>query len=331
MKTRLPHALIATAVLALGAVTTTPAVADGLVTHCRGTASSASVPGDLVVPKGESCDLTDTTVAGSVTVRADADLLGKGVEVDGALVGASGSYVELSESKIGGDLKLTDAYGAVVEQSTIAGKVSTMPGQGDASGRIFASDVDIDGPFTIRSGEVYIEDSTITGSLDSKNSVFTDVKDVFVDKQLKIDQAEDGSMLCAVTVAKNADITDNGGPLQVGPSGSSADCSDGSIYVGKTLAVTGNTGGVVVDDVIVSGDLNVARNEPAAVIGEMVRVRGTVSNTDNGAEVRSSARSVGELDGGSSKHRDKHLRDAVAERSQNAHDEAAATGSAGLS
>lgn len=56
-----------------------------LTTFCEGVASDVTVPGDLVVARGDSCELTNVTIQGDATVRADANLLLTDAAVDGQL------------------------------------------------------------------------------------------------------------------------------------------------------------------------------------------------------------------------------------------------------
>src|SRR5699024_25307 len=65
-------------------------------------------------------------------------------------------------------------------------------------------------------------------------------------------------------------------PVQVGSDGPAADCN-GASYWGGNVRVDGNTGGVVIDDNIISGTLRLADNTPTAQVGENNRVRGGIN------------------------------------------------------
>src|SRR5690625_1712902 len=101
MKTPTTGVLTVAAVAAAGMFTAVPASAD-LVTRCIGTAGEVTVPGDLVVPPGETCDLTGTTVDGDVRVRAGSDLIGDGVSITGDVIGAGDAYIDLVGSEVAG-------------------------------------------------------------------------------------------------------------------------------------------------------------------------------------------------------------------------------------
>ena len=98
MRKSITGVLAIAGVAAAGMLTATSASAD-LVTRCSGTAGDVTVPGDLVVPAGQTCDLTGTTVDGDVRVRAGADLIGEDVTVTGDIVGAADAYLDLYRSQ----------------------------------------------------------------------------------------------------------------------------------------------------------------------------------------------------------------------------------------
>src|SRR5699024_1964896 len=102
MKKRLTGVVIGGLVLA-GIGVVGPAQA-ALTTQCAGEADGVTVQGDLVVPRGESCSLTNTIVEGDVQVAAEADLVGEDVTVNGRVVVQDDGYLDLKESSVDGNV-----------------------------------------------------------------------------------------------------------------------------------------------------------------------------------------------------------------------------------
>lgn len=277
---------------------TAPALADGLTTRCQGAAGAVTVPGDLVIPAGASCDLTGTRIEGDVRVQAGADLLGKDLDIEGDLSAAAGSYLELRGGDVTGEIQLTGTYGAVLEGTGIGGRLIHRAGDGEGDGFLHAGAVEIGGSLTIRAGENYFEDSVVAGALDSRGSVFTDARSSFVDGSMLVREAAEGSMLCALSVQRGAELAANAGPVQIGADGPLADCDAGSTSIGGDLVVTDHSGGVRIADVIVLGDLHASGNRSAAELGDRVRVRGEILIEDSAdsprRETSSAERAVSE-------------------------------------
>lgn len=278
MKKSMTAALATTALIAGGAVFSTvgaaPASAD-LVTHCDGSAGEVTVPGDLVVPADATCDLTGTTVTGDVRVRPSGNLIGEGVSIEGGVTGTADAYVDLVDSTVAGDLKMNNAYGAVVEDSAVDGRVTNRAGEDAPVSFLFAMSADLGENLVARAGEVYLEDSVVVGNVNSREAVYTDIYGTFIDGRLVVGENTEGSMLCAVTVQGNSRITGNAGPVQVGSDGPEATC-DGASYWGGNVRLDANTGGVVIDENIISGTLRLADNDPVAQVGDNNRVRGEI-------------------------------------------------------
>lgn len=278
MKKSASCVLTAAAVVASAVFLGVPAANADLVTRCVGEGGAVTVPGDLVVPAGESCSLTDTTVTGDVRVRASADLIAADVTVGGRIVGAGDAYVELVESSVAGELVLTGAFGAVVDTSGIGGRVLTRAADGAPGGFVYAVGASLAGDLVSRAGEVYVEDSEIAGAVNSTGSLYTDLYGSFIDGRLTVRQNVHGSIICASAVQGSARFVDNPEIVQMGADGPSAECSGGS-YWGTDVVVRGNTGGVYVDNNILNGTLRLTNNHPAVRLGETNRIREGVTGT----------------------------------------------------
>lgn len=330
MKKSMP-AILATAALvasgvAISGLGAAPAHA-GLTTYCNGTAGEVTVPGDLVVPADVTCDLTGTTVTGDVQVDSGANLIGEGVSIDGQVTGDVDAYVDLVDSAVAGELRLDSSYGAVLEDSAVDGRVTNNSGAEAPVGFVFAIGAELGENLVAQSGEVYVEDSVVAGTVDSRNAVYTDLYGTFVDGNLVVEENAEGSMLCAVVVQGDSQITGNPGPVQVGSDGPATDC-DGASYWGADVQVDGNTGGVVIDENIINGALTLADNTPTAQVGDNNLVRGGISGPHEPIQAEEPRLQAFSAEAGAD-HADK-IQDRVDERRDAAQQQAAAAGSANL-
>src|SRR5690242_15802640 len=111
-------AAVALAVTASAFVAAEPAAA-GLVTSCTGTASDVTVPNDLFVPAGESCELTNITINGNTTVRAGANLVLHGSTLNGNLTVQADGFASMNGTTVTGATRLNTAFGAFAESSRL--------------------------------------------------------------------------------------------------------------------------------------------------------------------------------------------------------------------
>lgn len=326
-----PAVALAAATVMVGTIlTTVPAQAD-LITRCTGTAGEVTVPGDLVVPADSSCQLTGTVVEGDLRVRSGADLIGTGISVTGRVLGAEDAYVELVDSDVTGQVRLTGAYGGVLDGSTLAERLLVRPGPDDDGGTdsfVYATDAHVGGNVVLRTGETVISSSTVAGSITSAGATYTDVYDTFVDRRIEVTDSSEGSIVCGAVVLRESQFTDNAGLVQLGADGPGADCTAGTTYWGGDVTVAGSTGGVVIDNNIVNGSLVLEGNEPAAQVGENNRVRGQIEGPFVPLALREP--SVRAFGSDTDQSRAAQVRDRIGERRAAATQRAAAAGPADL-
>src|SRR5699024_12567570 len=105
---------------AVGVVGTGSAASADLVTHCVCEAEGVTVPGDMLVPEGESCALQGVTVTGDVQVAAGADLRLSASTVSGELALGSDASLDAGGGAVEGHISDTDPVGVVVEQTRAA-------------------------------------------------------------------------------------------------------------------------------------------------------------------------------------------------------------------
>jgi hypothetical protein len=91
-----------------------PAQADDR--RCDGLVGPETVPGGVVVPDGQVCELAGTRVLGSVRVGTGAALFAEGIDLHGNLDVRGDADVSLDRGEIAGSLKATRAGTAVFAQ-----------------------------------------------------------------------------------------------------------------------------------------------------------------------------------------------------------------------
>jgi hypothetical protein len=244
-----------------------PARAD-LVTSCTGTASGVTVPGDLFVPAGQSCELTDVTVTGNTTVRADANLILTTSTLSGTLVVQANGFADLTGTSVGGATRLNNAFGIYAQGGTIAGNV-TVAGAGFSYG----TGTSYGGSITSTSGETYLRSARVGRNVSTSGDLLTDVYDSVVGGTVTVAGAALGSVVCTSEIDGDVAVSGAaaGGVVQIGAAAPVADC--GYVVFGGALSLTGNHAPAVLSDSVVRGALSCVDND-AAPAGGGNRLRG---------------------------------------------------------
>lgn len=314
----------ATAVVTAAALTIAPTGARAdLVTHCVGTGGAVTVPNDLLVPAGQSCALTGTTITGNVSVAAGANLVITGGRISGEILVAADGYLDAGDTAVGGGIDLASGgYGMYLEDTT-TGSITVRPkGSATIDSFLFAENAGIDGTVTANAGEIRLDRTTeVTGNVSTTGTHYTDVHDSFVDGTLSVLNSATGSVVCGSAVRGRATFAGNLGGVQLGPDGTLAGCASGG-YWGRDVSVTNTTGGVSVDDNVIDGRLTTTANTPAARVAANNRIRGGLAGEQARAARVSAKRSAGEREAQSDQR--------AADRTSSAVQEADAAGDAGL-
>ncbi|MEN3358948.1 MAG: hypothetical protein V7637_2930 [Mycobacteriales bacterium] len=268
---RYQRAGIATAVLAAAAaclVSVAGPAQAGLVTSCTGTASDVTVPGDLFVPAGESCELTNVTVNGNTTVRADANLILKTSNLTGTLTVAGNGYADLTSSTVAGATRLNSGFGLNSQSSTFTGNV-TVTGSGFAYsvGSTFAGNI------TSTSGETYLQSGRVARNIATTGDQLTDMYDTVVGGKVTVADAALGSVVCTSEIDGDTSFSGAGdaGVVQIGAQVPVSGCGFDVFAAGLTLA--GNHAPITISDNVVRGVLACMDND-AAPTGSGNRLRG---------------------------------------------------------
>lgn len=266
------------AVIAASVLAVAPTAHADLVTHCIGTGGAVTVPNDLLVPAGESCALTGTTITGNVTVAAGANLVVTGGRVSGEVRVAADGYLDATETTVDGQVVLAaGGYGVYLSDARTGALTVRPKGSATIDSFLFAEASTITGNVTVGAGEVRLDGGTqVTRNLSSTGTYYTDVHDSFVDGTLSVLNSATGSVVCGSAVRGRATFAGNLGGVQLGPNGTLDSCASGG-YWGADVSVTNTTGGVTVDDNIINGQLTVTGNDPAAQVAANNRIRGGVT------------------------------------------------------
>jgi hypothetical protein len=319
----------ATAVVTAAALTVAPTAASAdLVTHCVGTGGAVTVPNDLLVPAGQSCALTGTTITGNVSVAAGANLVVAGGRISGEILVAADGYLDAGDTTVGGGIDLASGGYGVFLKDTGTGSITVRPkGSATIDSFLFAENAAIDGTVTASAGEIRLDRGTeVTGNLGSTGSYYTDVHDSFVDGTLSVLNSATGSVVCGSAVRGRATFAGNLGGVQLGPNGTLDGCASGG-YWGRDVTISNTTGGVSVDDNIIDGKLTTTANTPAAKVAATNRIRGGVAGDQGSAAARSSSAASSKR---SVVERAEKGEQRAAERTSSAVQEADAAGDAGL-
>ncbi|MBM7494556.1 hypothetical protein JOD64_005778 [Micromonospora luteifusca] len=279
-------AFVAASVLAVA-----PTAHADLVTHCIGTGGAVTVPNDLLVPAGQSCALTGTTITGNVTVAAGGNLVVAGGRVSGEIRVAADGYLDATETTIGGQVVLAAGGYGVFLSDARSGNVTVRPkGSATIDSFLFVEESTIVGTVNAGAGEVRLDRGTqVERNVSSTGTYYTDVHDSFVDGTLSVLNSATGSVVCGSAVRGQATFAGNLGGVQLGPNGSLDSCASGG-YWGRDVSITSTTGGVSVDDNIIDGQLTVTSNDPAAQVAANNRIRGGVTGDQAAATTNRAAR-----------------------------------------
>lgn len=236
-----------------------------LTTYCDGTAADVTIPGDLIIAAGKSCELTDVIINGNVTVRADANLLLDGSTVNGNIRLVTDAFADIVSTTVSGVTTQQGGYGIYAEDSTLAGNVAATD-----SGFFYSVGTE-HARLTSTNGETFVESGWVNTNLNTTGDTLTDVFDTVVEGAVNVLNTEQGSVFALSEVDGNATFSGNAEVLQVG---ASAPLTGGgfNVFAGN-LTVTNNSADVHVSDNVVRGNFVLSGNT-GEVVTENNRVRG---------------------------------------------------------
>lgn len=238
-----------------------------LTTTCIGSAGAVTVPGNLVVPAGEACELSGTIVEGTTTVRGGADLvLLDDAELQGAVTVQADGFIASEESSVSGALNLRSAFGGYLVDSTAGDVVDARSGS-----YFYSQGSSHAGEVSSRGGELYLEDATVDAAVSSRNDVYADVYNSTLAGDLLVSGVTDGALFCTSEIDGDAVYRSSAGAIQIGAQTPLPDC--GFNVFGGNLTINANTGDIQFSDNVVRGDL-ACKDNTNAPAGEGNRIRG---------------------------------------------------------
>jgi hypothetical protein len=249
-RTALVAALVATGLLA--AASTAQAAEE---TVCVGALGPVTVPGDLIVPEGQVCDLAGTRVLGNTKVEDAAELYAEQAFLRRNVTADPGAYVDLFETTVGGNVRLNESLGLSSENSTIGGNIEsrnadfidlfrgTIRGNLDAGG----------GPTA-----VFAEGLDVRGNLAAVGVDYFDLYDSEVRGNFSVRNTQSGSIFCGNTLAGNPEFFGNMTLLTIG---SPDQACDGNTVSGNVI-VRDNQAEAEISDNDIAGNLQCSGNVP---------------------------------------------------------------------
>lgn len=270
--------IIAACALGVSTVGLTATVGNAaFTTRCVGVGGAVTIPGDLVVPAGESCVLEGTTVTGNVRVQRDADLVVTDSTFGGNVNVAANGYLDATDTSIAGTVVARESFGNMLTDSSVGGAVSAINEGGDYYGFLIVEGSTLGAQVRATGASLDLSSSSVATNVVGLGSDYTDVHDSVVEGNVRVESNAYGSVVCDSEVYGNANFTSNATGVQLGGltgDGTITDC-DGSNYFGSNVNINGTQGGVWVIENIIRGNLAGTSNDPAPV-GFDNRVRGEV-------------------------------------------------------
>jgi hypothetical protein len=243
-------ALVATGMLAAASPA---AAADDTV--CTGALGPVTVPGDLIVPEGQVCDLAGTTVRGNTFVEEGAELYGEQANLRRSLFVAAAGYADLFESRVGGDIRLNDSLGLSSEDSSVGGNITA---RGADFVDIFGGSINGNLEATGADTAVFAEGVEVDGNLAASGTDYFDLYDSTVAGNFSVRNTTSGSIFCGNTLAGNPEFTGNMTLLTIG---SPTEACDGNRVSGNII-VRNNQAEAEISDNDVNGNLQCSGNTP---------------------------------------------------------------------
>ena len=257
-------------------------------------------------------------------VEPGADLVLTATEIGGEVHVASDGYFDAEGGSVSGELT-SEGYGIWLRDTQAGAVTVTEPSAEDGTTFLYAIDAELDGAIGAAAGDVYLESTRVGGDVATTGTTFTDIVDSTLLANLTITTSSSGVAVCDSEIDGTARVLENAGAVHLGTG--LIDSCTGMAYVGGDLEVADNTGGVVVRDTLVRGDLTGEGNDPAPH-GQDNRVRGDVGGQFTDLEpapgTDSFARDAGPAEAG------ERLLERRDERRQDALEQAAAIGAAAL-
>jgi hypothetical protein len=166
---------------------------------CAGTLP-AGVYGNLVVPKGGGCTLSDSLVRGNVKVREDGVFLSLNNDVRGNVKGDRGSVIELTQTRVDGHVESSSGnhlfLGPGAPGNEIDGNV-----KGNKTPVTILGGQSIDGNVSVSKAIAFtLVDSNIEGNVDVMKVSFVSLSGPRVDGDVELKKSDGQVQICGLHV-----------------------------------------------------------------------------------------------------------------------------------
>ncbi|MGO1294489.1 MAG: hypothetical protein ACTMIE_10240, partial [Cellulosimicrobium funkei] len=236
----------AAALLAVATATAVAPAAQAADVECTTDLGDRTVSGDLVVPGGADCVLGGATVEGDVVVQP-------------------GGWLDATSVTVGGDVVATDAYGVLLDGTSVAGDVSVYSA-GTRNGFLYLNDLTVGGDVAAGGVDVEISDSTVSGGLLTQEASYVDLLRTSVRGDVTLDGSAFGVTVAGAVVGGTLTVSNGARDLLVGATASGEADEWGNAVAGD-LVLSGNAGNLRVAGTAVQGTIRATGNDPAAVFG----------------------------------------------------------------
>lgn len=92
---------------------------------CTGSFEGGVADDDVVVPAGETCELSDVRISGNIIVNEDGTLRATEVFVDGNIQADGHRVVSVASSTVTGNIQLEDGFAATVDKVQVDGDLQS--------------------------------------------------------------------------------------------------------------------------------------------------------------------------------------------------------------
>ncbi|PJJ65437.1 hypothetical protein [Compostimonas suwonensis] len=241
MKWKIPAATAA----AFALVVVAAPAAHAAATDCTTELSNTTV-GELTVPAGETCVLGAVTVEGSITVGEDA-------------------WLDATDAVIEGDVIGTDAYGILIDGTSVAGDVVSYSA-GTRNGFLYLYDLAVGGSVEAGGIDVEISDSAISGGLSTLAANYVTVLRTTVGTDAEIADSDYGVDVSGAIITGSLSVTGSSRDVLIGATADGAPAQWGNT-VGGDVTLAGNSGNLRLAGSTVGGTITLDANTPAAGFG----------------------------------------------------------------
>lgn len=266
--------LSAVAIASLVMVGLVPSPSQAQTTVCTDSITGTITPGDLQVPDGEACVVTNALVTGDADVGAGSDLFLIESTVAGELVLAASAFAQVTDSTISSGTRLVDSFGLLAEGSTLNQGVDVD------GGLFFSTGTNVSGTVSSTNGWTFTETTQIAGNVTTAHDLATDLVDTTIAGNVTVHFASSSVLICRVTFSGSVAVTSSTGVIQIGGDQPTPLC--GSNVITGGISVDNNTASdIQVAGNLILGNLACGNNSPAPA-GAGNLVFGTASGQCSG-------------------------------------------------